>query len=73
MTVTRIRTVASTRVENVAPPQIAKADANLIRDRKVVENPGKPGQARVTYTVTVICVGIKNCSRPGTKSGTCNV
>lgn len=54
VTVTRVRTVASTRVENVAPPQIAKADANLIRDRKVVENPGKPGQARVTYTVTVV-------------------
>ena len=54
VTVTRIRTVESTRVESVAPPQIAKKDANLIRDRKVVEKPGKPGQARVTYTVTVV-------------------
>ncbi|GED97033.1 resuscitation-promoting factor [Gordonia crocea] len=52
--VTRIRTVESTRVEAVAPPEIAKKDANLVRDRKVVEKPGKPGQARVTYTVTVV-------------------
>ncbi|GAB11274.1 resuscitation-promoting factor [Gordonia araii NBRC 100433] len=52
--VTRIRTAESTRVETVSAPEIAKKDPNLIRDRKVVEKPGKPGQARVTYTVTVV-------------------
>lgn len=52
--VTRIRTVESTRVENVAPPQIEKKDAGLITGRTIVEKPGKPGQARVTYTLTVV-------------------
>lgn len=54
ITVTRIRTAESTRVENVAAPEIAKKDPNLISGRKVVEKPGKPGQARITYAVTVV-------------------
>ncbi|WP_245549739.1 resuscitation-promoting factor [Gordonia effusa] len=52
--VTRIRVSETSRVEAVAPPQIQKKDPNLIKDRKVVVSPGKPGQARVTYEVTTI-------------------
>lgn len=52
--VTRIRVSETSRLEAVAPPEIRKKDPNLIRDRKVVVNPGKPGQARVTYEVTIV-------------------
>ncbi|MFT4200720.1 transglycosylase family protein [Gordonia sp. (in: high G+C Gram-positive bacteria)] len=54
ITVTRIRTGESSRVEKVAAPEIAKKDPNLISGRKVVEKPGKPGQARVSYLVTTV-------------------
>ncbi|WP_415032823.1 transglycosylase family protein [Gordonia sp. (in: high G+C Gram-positive bacteria)] len=52
--VTRIRTSESTRVENVAAPEKTKKDPSLISGRKVVEKPGKPGQARVSYLVTTV-------------------
>lgn len=52
--VTRIRTETSTVEEAVKPPEIKQKDPNLIRDRRVVVNPGKPGQARVTYNITTI-------------------
>ncbi|MDY6810305.1 MAG: transglycosylase family protein [Actinomycetota bacterium] len=54
ITVTRIRTVDSTVTEDVAPPEVEKKDPTLVRDRKVVEKPGKPGEAKVTYSVTTV-------------------
>ncbi|NMO00635.1 DUF348 domain-containing protein [Gordonia sp. TBRC 11910] len=54
ITVTRIRISQTSRVEAVAPPQIEKKDPTLIKDRKVVVNPGKPGQALVTYEITTV-------------------
>ncbi|MEE4024337.1 transglycosylase family protein [Gordonia sp. PKS22-38] len=52
--VTRIRTEDSTVTEDVAPPEIEKKDPTLVRDRKVVLKPGKPGEARVTYSITTV-------------------
>ncbi|GAA1481538.1 resuscitation-promoting factor [Gordonia sinesedis] len=52
--VTRIRTTENTVTENVAPPEITKEDPTLVRDRKVVLKPGKPGKANVRYSVTTI-------------------
>ena len=52
--VTRIRTEDKTVTEKVAPPEITKKDPTLVRDRKVVEKPGTPGKADVTYKVTTV-------------------
>lgn len=52
--VTRIRTSEDTVTENVAPPEITKDDPTLVRDRKVVLKPGKPGKANVKYSVTTV-------------------
>ncbi|WP_210754750.1 resuscitation-promoting factor [Gordonia paraffinivorans] len=52
--VTRIKTEDVTVEEAVAPPEVKKEDPNLVRDRKVVEKKGVPGQARVTYKVTTV-------------------
>ncbi len=54
ITVTRIRTTQTARVEKVAPPEVEQKDPNLVRDRKVVVKAGKPGQARVTYQITTM-------------------
>lgn len=54
ITVTRVRTSATTVTEPVAPPEIEKKDPTLIRDRKVVLKPGKPGSQQVTYNVTTV-------------------
>ncbi|MFT3659852.1 MAG: transglycosylase family protein [Gordonia sp. (in: high G+C Gram-positive bacteria)] len=50
--VTRVRAEEETVEEKVAPPEITKKDATLVRDRKVVESPGTPGKAQVTYKIT---------------------
>ncbi len=52
--VTRIRTLESTVNEDVAPPEIKQDDPTLVRDRKVVLKKGKPGEARVTYSITMV-------------------
>ncbi|MCR5978598.1 DUF348 domain-containing protein [Gordonia jinghuaiqii] len=52
--VTRIKTEDVTLTEAVAPPEVKKEDPSLVRDRKVVEKKGKPGEARVTYKVTTV-------------------
>lgn len=52
--VTRIRTETVTVTEPVAPPENKTDDPNLIKDRKVVKKPGKPGSAEVTYEVTTV-------------------
>ncbi|MDJ0454962.1 resuscitation-promoting factor [Gordonia amicalis] len=52
--VTRIKTEDVTINEPVAPPEIKKEDPTLVRDRKVVEKKGTPGEARVTYKVTTV-------------------
>ncbi|MFW0795607.1 transglycosylase family protein [Gordonia sp. CPCC 205515] len=50
--VTRIRTEEATVNERIAPPEITKEDPTLVRDRRVVLNPGKPGQQEVKYELT---------------------
>ncbi|MFT4041602.1 MAG: transglycosylase family protein [Gordonia sp. (in: high G+C Gram-positive bacteria)] len=52
--VTRIRTVQETDLENVFAPDIARKDPTLVRGRKIVLTPGKPGKANVTYSVTTV-------------------
>ncbi len=52
--VTRIKTEDVTLTEPVAPPEVKKEDPTLVRDRKVVEKKGTPGEARVTYKVTTV-------------------
>lgn len=52
--VTRIRTEQDTVLEDVAPPENKQDDPTLVRDKKVVVNPGKPGRANVTYNVTIV-------------------
>lgn len=50
--VTRIRTEQATVNERIAPPEITKTDPTLVRDRRVVLNPGKPGEQKVKYELT---------------------
>ncbi|AZG45162.1 resuscitation-promoting factor [Gordonia insulae] len=52
--VTRIRTMDTTVTEDMAPPEIKKEDPTLVRDRKVVLKKGKPGEQKVTYTLTMV-------------------
>ncbi|MGK2319988.1 resuscitation-promoting factor [Gordonia rhizosphera] len=52
--VTRIRTMDTTVTEHIAPPEITHDDPTLVRDRKVVLKPGKPGSEEVTYTLTMV-------------------
>lgn len=52
--VTRIRTETVTATEPVAPPEKKTDDPNLVKDRKVVTKPGKPGSQEVTYEVTTV-------------------
>lgn len=54
ITVTRIRTLESTVNEDVAAPEVTQQDPTLVRDRKVVLKKGKPGEARVTYSITTV-------------------
>ncbi|MGV9710762.1 transglycosylase family protein [Gordonia sp. NPDC003424] len=54
ITVTRIRTSESTVTEQIAPPEITKDDPTLVRDRRVVLHPGKPGEQKVTYELTTV-------------------
>lgn len=52
--VTRIRTTEDTVEEDVKPPEVTQDDPTLVRDRRVVVKPGKPGKANVRYSVTRI-------------------
>ena len=52
--VTRIRTDETTVTEKIAPPEKKTDDPTLTSGRKIVENPGKPGTAKVTYSVTTV-------------------
>ena len=52
--VTRIRTEEVTLDEDVDSPEVEKKDPTLIRDRKVVEKKGKPGKAKVRYSITTV-------------------
>lgn len=54
ITVTRIRTEPLTVNEDIKPPEEETEDPELIRDRKVVEDPGTPGEERVTYQVRTV-------------------
>ncbi|MFT3715896.1 MAG: transglycosylase family protein [Gordonia sp. (in: high G+C Gram-positive bacteria)] len=52
--VTRIRTENKTLEEKVAPPQNKIEDAELMTGKSVVEKPGTPGKAKVTYSITTV-------------------
>lgn len=52
--VTRIRTTETTADENVNAPDITQDDPTLIKDRRIVVKPGKPGRAKVRYEVTTV-------------------
>lgn len=52
--VVRIKTEDKTVTEAVKPPEKKTDDPTLIKGRKVVDKPGTPGKADVTYTVKTI-------------------
>lgn len=52
--VTRIKTEDKTVDETVAPPENKTDDDTLTKGRKVVDDPGTPGKADVTYRITTV-------------------
>ena len=52
--VTRVREETKTVDEKVAPPRKKVEDPELVSGKEVVEAPGKPGKAKVTYEVTTV-------------------
>lgn len=52
--VTRIRTTETTVEEDVNAPDVTQDDPTLIKDRRIVVKPGKPGRAKVQYEVTTV-------------------
>ncbi len=52
--VTRIRTEEVTVDEKVEAPAVKKNDPSMVNGRTVVEKPGTPGSAKVTYKVTTV-------------------
>ncbi|HMS76609.1 resuscitation-promoting factor [Gordonia sp. (in: high G+C Gram-positive bacteria)] len=52
--VTRIRTEESTVTEKFSATPVTKEDPTLVKDRKVVEDEGKPGTSKVTYRLTIV-------------------
>lgn len=52
--VTRIRTAQVTATEPVTAPDKETPDPTLIRDKRQVTSPGKPGAQEVTYSVTTV-------------------
>ncbi|MFT4127513.1 MAG: transglycosylase family protein [Gordonia sp. (in: high G+C Gram-positive bacteria)] len=54
ITVTRIRTTQQVIEEDITAPEITRNDPTLIRNRRVVVRPGRPGRANVTYEITTV-------------------
>lgn len=52
--VTRIRTSEQTVPEDVKAPDVTTDDPTLVKNRRVVLKPGKPGKANVTYEITTV-------------------
>lgn len=65
--VTRIRNAAMVAVEGIAPPEITREDAELVKDRRVVEKPGTPGRENVTYDVTTVNGKVVNRVKTGSE------